>query len=136
MDLNRCAVDLFALPSFEVVALTASAGADAIHADSDEALVILCPILGPSATLILHRLSRYAAQSPTWWTPLEFGRTFGLSSNGTSGLALRSVVRLAKFGFAVIGTGSLAVRTVVPPLPPKWLDTLPTYLRADLAAVA
>lgn len=135
MDLNRSALDLFALPAFEVVALSAGVCADSIPADSDQAIFLLCPILGPSSTMILHRLSRYASHSSTTWSPMEFGRTFGLSVNGT-GLAVTAVVRLAKFGFVVIGSDHLAVRTTVPPLPTKWLDSLPSYLRPDPSSAA
>ena len=55
--------------------------AGGLDADSDDALVYLTPILGPTATLLLHRLARYltgevAAQT---WTISELAAEVGLS---------------------------------------------------------
>ena len=81
---------------------------DGIPADSDEALVLLCPVLGPSATLVLHRLARYASAGPTTWEPSVFASTFGMSKNSATGLATKAIARLARFGFATIGSSALA----------------------------
>ena len=131
MDHHQLAASLLARPSFEVVAWVDPVCDGGICADSDEALVVLCPVLGPSATMMLHRLARYASAGPTSWEPGVFAATFGLSKNSATGLATKALARLARFGFATIGTTGLAVRTRVPPLPQRWLASLPEYLRDD-----
>jgi hypothetical protein len=45
---------------------------------SNDTLAFLCPILGPSATMILHRLGGYASAGESSWTPADFAMTFGL----------------------------------------------------------
>ncbi len=97
---------------------------------------MLCPVLGPSATLVLHRLSRYATAGPTSWEPSVFAATFGLSANAATGLAVKALTRLARFGFATIGSSTLSVRTHVPPLPQRWLAAMPEYLRDRPTAAA
>ena len=136
MDHHPLAASLLSRPSFEVVAWIDPVCDGGLPADSDEALVILCPVLGPSATLILHRLSRYASSGPTTWEPGEFATTFGLSTNSSTGLATKAVARLARFGFATIGSSALSIRTHVPPLPQRWLLLLPDYLRDDQSLAA
>jgi hypothetical protein len=136
MDHHELAASLLSRPSFEVIAWLDPVCDGGIPADSDEALVILTPVLGPSSTLILHRLSRYASVGPTSWEPGVFAATFGLSSKSATGLATKAVARLARFGFAMIGSSALAVRTHVPPLPQRWVASLPEYLRDDPAVAA
>ena len=65
MDHHQLATSLLSRPTFDVVAWIDPVCANGVPSDSDEALVILCPVLGPSATLVLHRLSRYATAGPT-----------------------------------------------------------------------
>ena len=60
-----------------------------------------------------------------------FASTFGLSTNASTSLAVKALARLARFGFAKIGSSSLAVRTHVPSLPQRWVASLPEYLRDD-----
>jgi hypothetical protein len=69
----------------------------------------MCPVLGPSATIVLHRLARYASSGPTMWDPTAFAATFGLSKNAPTGLAAKAVARLSRFGFATIGSTTLEV---------------------------
>ena len=133
MDRYTLAVELLSRPSFEVIAWHDPVCPDGMPADSDLALVVLCPVLGPSATLILHRLSRYASAGPTVWEPPVFAATFGL---GAGGLAPKALARLARFGMVTIGSSALAVRTVVPPLPRRWVERLPDYLRDEPALAA
>ncbi len=129
MDHHQLATSLLSRPSFDVIAWLDPVCAHGVPSDSDEALVILCPVLGPSATLVLHRLSRYATSGPTSWEPGVFAATFGMSTNSATGLATKAITRLARFGFATIGSSTLAVRMHVPPLPQRWLAALPAYLR-------
>ena len=79
MDHHKLAAELLSGPPFDVIAWDAPACSSGLLTDSDEALVLLCPVLGPSATIILHRLARYASQGPTVWEPGPFAATFGLS---------------------------------------------------------
>ena len=51
-------------------------------------------------------------------------------------LATKAIARLARFGFATIGSSTLSVRTQVPSLPQRWLSSLPDYLLADPAVHA
>jgi hypothetical protein len=133
MDHHKLAVSLLSRPSFAVFAWVDPLSEAGLPTDSDEALVLLCPVLGPSATMILHRLSRYATAGPTMWEPEPFAATFGLSS---STLAPKALSRLGRFGFSIIGPDRLTVRTRVPHIPRHWLAQLPDYLRDDLPLAA
>ncbi|MFP5489623.1 MAG: hypothetical protein ACLGHQ_15130 [Acidimicrobiia bacterium] len=133
MDHHKLAADLLSRPSFEVVAWVDPRCDGGLPADSDEALMLLCPVLGPSATIILHRLARYASVGRTEWEPEPFAATFGLS---TATLAPRALSRLSRFGMGEIGATQLAVRTTVPHIPLHWLERLPEYLRNDLPLAA
>lgn len=131
MDHHQLAVSLLSNPTFESIAWRDPLCDHGLPTDSDEALVMLCPVLGPSATLVLHRLARYASAGPTTWDPAVFAATFGLSKNAPTSLAAKTVARLARFGFANIGSSTVAVRTHMPPMPQRWLALLPDYLRDD-----
>ena len=61
MDHHQLAASLLSRPSFDVIAWIDPVCDHGLPTDSDEALVILCPVLGPSATIVLHRLARYAS---------------------------------------------------------------------------
>jgi hypothetical protein len=133
MDHHKLAAELLSGPSFDVIAWDAPACSSGLLTDSDEALVLLCPVLGPSATIILHRLARYASAGPTVWEPEPFAATFGLSKVA---LAPKALSRLSRFGLALIDTQRIAVRTTVPRMPEHWLALLPDYLRYDLPLAA
>lgn len=136
MDHLPLATSLLSRPSFDVVPWVDQLCSDGALCDSDDALVVLCPVLGPSATVVLHRLSRYASAGPTTWEPSVFAATFGLATNSSHGLATKTIARLARFGFANIGSSTLAVRIRVPPLPQRWVAALPEYLRSDPSLAA
>lgn len=136
MNHHQLAAALLTQPTFKVTAMVDPVCADGLPTDSDEALVVLCPVLGPSATLMLHRLARYASTGATTWAPSVFAATFGLSKNAPTGLAAKAVGRMARFGFANIGSATLTVRTHMPPLPQRFVDYLPDYLRNDPAIAA
>lgn len=133
MDHHELAANLLSRPSFEVVAWVDPRCESGLPTDSDEALMLLCPVLGPSATIILHRLARYASVGRTEWEPESFAATFGLSK---ATLAPRALSRLSRFGMAEIGATQLAVRATVPHIPLHWLERLPEYLRNDLPLAA
>lgn len=46
-----------------------------------------------------------------------------------TGLATKAITRLARFGFAAIGSSTLVPRTYVPRLPQRWLAVMPEYRR-------
>lgn len=132
MDHHPLAASLLSRPSFDVIAWVDPVCDSGFPCDSDKALVVLCPVLGPSALVVLHRLARYASSGPTSWQPDVFASTFGLSTSLTAtGLAVKAVARLARFGFVRIGDSVLEVRTRVPALPQRWIASLPKYLRDD-----
>ena len=132
MDHLQLAASLLARSEFEVIAWRDPICDDGIPADSDDALVLLCPVIGPSGTIMLHRLARYASAAATTWEPSVFAATFGLSTNN-AGLAAKTIARLARFGLVTIGTSTLAVRTRIPRLPHRWIGALPEYLRQGVS---
>ena len=97
-------------------------------AASDETMLYVLPIIGPTCLCILHRLSAYAAAGETLWTPHDFAVTFGIGDDDHLALAARSLARLAAFDMARIHAADLAVRTHIGPLPERWIARLPPYL--------
>ncbi len=93
-------------------------------ASSDETLWFLTPILGPSSTLALHRLSASALLGVQTWNIGDLGSALGLIPHK----ATETLVRLAVFGFAEVVGGEYQVATWVPPLPSAWRRRLPGYL--------
>jgi hypothetical protein len=98
-------------------------------ADSDAALIWLPSILGPTAPLVLHRVSRYLAGTDTIvFTTDELARSFGVNSH-----KLRSAItRLGQFGLALQVGDRLEVATVVN-LSSKQVARLPKYLQTAWA---
>ena len=104
-----------------------------IAADSDDALVWLTPILGPTATLVLHRLARYLTSAPECaFTPSELAATFGLANtDGTPSPGFtRALHRLQMFGMARTIGSHTEIRLIIPPLSQRHLSRIPAYLRA------
>lgn len=95
------------------------------------------PILGPSATWALRRLSAAVEHSPSGtWVPKEpFARTLGLSGRlGRHNPLVRTLHRLVLFRMAIVEDDVLAVRTVIPPLTDRALRQLPGHLVVQHAA--
>lgn len=100
-------------------------------ADTDEALMFLTPVLGPTSTLVLHRLARALnSGGPLCWTLADLAATFGVSTSQID----RTIDRLERFGYARRDGFTLAVRTTVPPLTRRHVERLPVYLAAAYAA--
>lgn len=103
------------------------------HAGDERTLRYLTPSLGPTATLMLHRLGGNAHHDSVW-TPGELAATFGLSAGGEHGElgrnspTCRSLARLVQFGFARLGATSISIRTHIAPLSERHLRRLPGYL--------
>lgn len=103
-----------------------------IAADSDDALVWLTPILGPTATLVLHRLARYLTAAPECaFTPSELAATFGLANtDGTPSPGFtRALHRLQMFGMARTIGSHTEIRLIIPPLSQRHVGRIPAYLR-------
>ena len=101
-----------------------------LDADTDEALMFLTPVLGPTSTLVLHRLARALNSGPLCWTLADLAATFGVSISQID----RTIDRLERFGYARRDGFTLAVRTTVPPLTRRHVGRLPDYLAAAYAA--
>ena len=95
--------------------------------DSDDALTWLPPHLGPTSTLVLHRISRYLTTSDTFSIEyIELARTFGVAPSQLK----RNIERLCQFGHARRNGDTLEVATTFR-LTPRTAQKLPEYLRAD-----
>ena len=95
------------------------------------------PTLGPTAVLLLRHL---AARFDTNPTGIELvvattSRALGLGHrDGNSSPVVRTLERLAQFGFAIDDDrGTVAVRRNLPPVNPRHLHRLPEPLRAEHA---
>lgn len=101
--------------------------ADGIGADTDDALMFLTPFLGPTSTLLLHRLTRALnTGGRQGWTLSDLAGTFGVSV----GQIDRTIDRLERFGFARRDGFRLVVRTRFSTLPSRHTDRFPDYLAA------
>ncbi len=89
--------------------LATSADPDAIAVDSDDFLVWWLPVLGPTATILAHRLARYASiYGPVDWATDELTRTIGLVDRADRLHA--AVVRLERFLLAAASPDHTFVR--------------------------
>lgn len=92
------------------------------------------PMLGPSATWALRRISAWLATAPPsgLWLPVEpLARSLGLgSAAGRNCPMRRTLARLVDFRMAEIDEDRdvLAVRTVIPPLTDRQVARLPEHL--------
>lgn len=95
--------------------------------DTDEALMFLAPVLGPTSTMVLHRLARaLVSGGPVCWSLTDLATTFGVSL----GQIDRTIDRLERFGYARRDGFTLAVRVAVPPLTRRHIERLPAHLAA------
>jgi len=97
---------------------------------TNETLVWWTPMLGPTATLMAHRLAGYLVHNEqVQFTLGDLARTFGMGQSLTrvrTGLA-----RLERFGITRSHGDTVYLRTALPPLTRRQIDQLPPYL-ADL----
>ena len=96
-------------------------------ADSDDTLVYLTPILGPSAALLLHRMARYLTGEGITVATLSI-EDMAASLGLTVARLKTTVARLAQFGMIRSTPTTIHVRMMVPPLPARWLDRMPAFL--------
>jgi hypothetical protein len=116
--------------------------ASAFDADSDQCLTFLCPRIGPSAVLILHRLSsQLRNERLIWWDLPELAKCFGLGSGDVVGMnhpLWKAIVRLTMFGYLRQPPGHpevYEVRTSIPPLSRAHVERLPVALQATAPSV-
>ena len=91
--------------------------------DSDDIFWWL-PIIGPTATVLAHTLTRHTDAAGTTWNTSELAQRVGLSGNRSK--LWDSLNRLDQFGVAHFhATDVLTIRTWLPTLSPRQLDRLP-----------
>jgi hypothetical protein len=91
------------------------------------------PILGPSATWAMRRLTAWLDGSPDGYevSLSELGRELGLGAGtGRNAAVVRTLSRLATFEMAKPLGVSFAVRTMFAPLPRRYVKALPDALAA------
>ena len=92
------------------------------------------PILGPSATWAMRRLTAWLDAAPEGYDlPLsDFGRELGLGAGtGRNAAVVRTLARLVTFGMATPLGDALAVRVMLAPLTQRQLRQLPDALAAQ-----
>ena len=103
---------------------------DATLTATNDTLVFQLPVLGPTATLIAHRLAGYAALGePRQFTMGDLARTFGLA-NSTARVQA-SLRRLEDFDVVKINGDVVAIRLALPPLAAHRRRQLPGYLAEE-----
>ena len=114
----------------------------AFDADSNSGLTYLLPVLGATATLLLHRLgSQLRAERLIWWELGELAQHFGLGSGQAVGVnhpLWKATVRLSMFGYLRQPVGHpdvYEVRTRIPPLARRHVARLPIALQAKAPQV-
>ena len=129
MDHLQLAASLLSRPSFDVVAWVDPV-CDAVSRPTPtrrSSSSARCS--GRRRRSMLHRLARYAVGRTDDVGAERVRRDVRAVDERRHRLAAKAIARLARFGFATIGSSALAVRTHVPPLPQRWLASLPEYLR-------
>jgi hypothetical protein len=111
------------------------ADAHGVHPCSRYIELFWLPIVGPSTTWLLRRLSYGLEVHPDGFDLhlAQTARSLGLGDRmGKNSPFRRALHRLSTFELAQSrGAGALAVRTVVPPLPLRHLSRLPESLQAS-----
>src|SRR5262245_4433164 len=105
---------------------------DWLRSASNDLLAYITPILGPTATLIVHRYAWYFAVGDTWHhiELTDLGATFGVNGRGVNSTILRSLQRIHRFGFGKIEPHApkIRIRTAIPPLSRQLAQSLPGHL--------
>jgi hypothetical protein len=93
--------------------------------NSDKTLLYWTPTLGPTATLLIHRLATYASASPeTIFNLDELAQTLGVGDRKI----LNTIARLQSYDLIAVTTPTIGVRLVLPPLSHNQLRRMPHYL--------
>ena len=114
----------------------------AFAADSDEALVYLTPVIGPSSTLLLHHVSRILHDAlAVYYDLFELSQAIGLGRPlqlARNSKILHTITRLERFGYLRLSAAqpdAVEVLTDIPPLPRRYLGSLPAALHATAPTV-
>lgn len=107
-----------------------------LQSDSNDLLTYLTPIVGPTATLIVHRAGSYFAAGDTWlrFDLLDLALTFGVSvTRSVNSPLMRALGRIDLFGFGRLDDQQpkLRVRTAIPPISRRHAERIPRYLLED-----
>ena len=87
----------------------------------------LPPFLGPTSSLVLHRLSRcLTTGTGRVWSIEDLAATFGVGASQMRA----SLARLERFGMIRTVGGRTEVRTRVPALAARNIERMPAYLAA------
>jgi hypothetical protein len=92
------------------------------------------PVLGPSATWAVRRLTTWLDAAPQGYdlSLAEFGRELGLGAGtGRNAAVIRTLSRLVSFGIATPLGDALAVRLMLAPLTRRQVQSLPDALAAQ-----
>jgi hypothetical protein len=92
------------------------------------------PILGPSATWAMRRLTAWLDATPDGYdlSLSDFGRELGLGAGtGRNAAVVRTLARLVTFGLATPRGDEFAVRVMLAPLTRRQLQQLPDALAAQ-----
>jgi hypothetical protein len=101
--------------------------ANGLQTDTDDALIYLTPVLGPTSTLVLHRFSRCLRTGTSRvWSIEDLAATFGV---GVSQMRA-SLARLERFGMIRLAGDRIEVRTRLASLTVRHAERMPAYLVA------
>jgi hypothetical protein len=114
----------------------------AFAADSDDALVYLVPVIGPSSSLLLFQISRILRDAlAVYYDLCELSQAIGLGHPdrlACNSKILHTVGRLDHFGYLRLAPDqpdAVEVLTQIPPLPRRYLRCLPVALQASAPTV-
>jgi hypothetical protein len=95
---------------------------------SNDTLVWWTPILGPTATLLAHRLAGHVARgAEVRFSLIDLARTLGLGGSLTK--VRSALTRLERFGVITTDGDAVFVRVALPPLTRRQRSQLPAYLQ-------
>jgi hypothetical protein len=114
-------------PTWKLTVWNDPRAASGLQTDTDDALIYLSPVLGPTSTLTLHRLARCLTTGTSRvWSIEDLAATFGV---GTSQMRA-SLARLERFGMIRTVGDRLEVRTRLASLSVRHVERMPAYLVA------
>lgn len=106
---------------------------------SADAITYLVPVIGPSAAILLHHVSRRITTTggPYQATPEALSHACGGGPNGGRlGLIAGGLERLVRFGYArTTGEGRYQVRTQIPGMPVRQVAHLPIELQRTVPVI-
>jgi hypothetical protein len=114
-------------PTWKLAVWNDPRAANGLQTDTDDALIYLSPVLGPTATLTLHRLSRcLTTGTGRAWSIEDLAATFGVGASQMRA----SLARLERFGMIRTTGDRIEVRTRIAALPVRHVERMPAYLVA------